>query len=127
MTERVAVVGSREYPYMQEVARFVESLPPGTVVVSGGARGVDFVAEVAARRAGLEVSIHKADWDGLGKRAGFVRNEAIVADCTRLVAFWDEQSKGTAHTIRLARRAGKPTTVVTPTDHRDEEEDDDDE
>lgn len=55
MPERVAIVGSRDYPALGEVTAYVESLPAGTVVVSGGTRGVDQTAEKAARARGLTV------------------------------------------------------------------------
>ncbi len=49
MTGRIAIVGSRGLPRPDLIEAFVASLPAGTVVVSGGARGVDTVAEQAAR------------------------------------------------------------------------------
>lgn len=42
---RVAIIGSRRFPYPIVVVDFVRSLPAGTVVVSGGAPGVDSWAE----------------------------------------------------------------------------------
>lgn len=55
---RVAVVGSRNWPDPHIVVRFVEKLAakyPGSVVVSGGAKGPDSLAERAAEEAGLGV------------------------------------------------------------------------
>ncbi len=54
---------------------------------------------------------HPADWKRLGKRAGFARNQTIVDDCDEVLAWWDGKSRGTAHTIGMARKAGKPVTV----------------
>ncbi len=47
-------------------------------------------------------------------RAAYFRNGLIVDDCSRLVAFWDGQSKGTANSIRLAEKAGKPVEIHRP-------------
>ena len=110
---RVAVVGSRDYPDLDAVRAFVHSLPQGTVVVSGGARGVDRTAADEARLCGLAVDIHMPDWGRDGRRAGLLRNASIVAACDRLVAFWAGASTGTAHTLSLARRAGRPCEVRT--------------
>ena len=107
----VAVVGSRDYPDWKAVREYVESLPEGTTVVSGGARGVDSWAERAALACGLDTRIFPADWDQFGKRAGFMRNEMIVECADLVVAFWDGQSKGTLHSINLAKRLGKPVEV----------------
>lgn len=111
---KIAIVGSRGYADEQEVRAFVRSLNEGDTVVSGGARGVDSWAEDEARKRGLEVKVFPADWDRLGRRAGFVRNADIVAYSEAVVAFWDGSSKGTASTIRLARQAGKSVEVRTP-------------
>lgn len=113
---KVAIVGSREYARMDKVCDFVRSLPAGTTVVSGGARGVDSVAEEIAIRCGLDVVVFRADWNGLGKRAGFARNKTIVEAADRVVAFWDGVSRGTAHTINLARKVGKPVEVIISTE-----------
>lgn len=47
-----------------------------------------------------------------GKAAGFIRNKQIVDACDMVLAFWDGKSKGTEHTIKLARLAKKPTFIV---------------
>jgi len=78
---RIAIVGSRDYPNLEFLRAFIRTLAarnPAITIVSGGARGVDSVAADEARRSGLAVVEYKADWDGLGKRAGFLRNTTIV-------------------------------------------------
>ena len=104
---RVAIVGSRDYPRLEDVARFVALLPDNAVVISGGARGVDTAAEQAARARGLEVVVFPADWNTHGKQAGYLRNKDIVNACDWLAAFHYNASRGTAHSIELARKAGK--------------------
>lgn len=111
---RIAIVGSRGFPQLDEVRKFVKSLPEDTVVVSGGAPGVDRAAELAAKERGLEVLIFLAEWDRLGKRAGFVRNKKIVQAADEVVAFWDGVSPGTRSTLELARAANKPVKIVHP-------------
>lgn len=111
---RIAIVGSRDYPDMGQVRDFVLSLSPDTVVVSGGARGVDTVAERAANEIGLETVIFHADWDTYGKSAGYIRNKELVRYADEVVAFWDGQSKGTRHTVTLAEHVGKPLIIVGP-------------
>lgn len=104
---KVAIVGSREYADLNEVVKYVSSLPPDTIIVTGGAKGVDQAAEAAARSHGLKVIVHLAKWDVYGKSAGHIRNRTIVDDCDRLVAFWDGTSPGTKGGISLASKAGK--------------------
>lgn len=108
---KIAIVGSRDYPNLNRVREFVKALPVGTVVVSGGARGVDYVAATTARIRGLEVIEYLAEWEQYGQRAGYLRNKDIVAAADRVVAFWDGRSRGTQHTIQLATEAGKDVTI----------------
>jgi YspA, cpYpsA-related SLOG family len=109
---KIAIVGSRDYPDLGAVVRFVKGLPPGTVVVSGGARGVDRTAEQAARAAGFEVLIFPADWEKHGRMAGFKRNVQIVNASDEVVAFWDLRSHGTKHTLDFAKSVGKPVKII---------------
>jgi hypothetical protein len=104
---RVAIVGSRGYLDLDSVKSYVASLPPDAVVITGGAKGVDTVAETAARERGLQVVVHLADWALYGKSAGQIRNQVVVDDCDRLVAFWDGTSPGTKGAISLASKANK--------------------
>lgn len=115
MPEKVAIVGSRDYPLLQEVWRYVRRLPIGTVVVSGGARGVDTSAENAAKNSPYYgVETYPADWDRHGEAAGHIRNKQIVNASDRLVAFWDGNSNDTKDSIELAQKAGKPVLVFGP-------------
>ena len=108
---RVAIVGSRDYPDLDAVRAYINTLPARTIVVSGGARGVDRTAANAALARGLKVEEYLAEWDKHGKAAGYLRNRTIVGVADRLVAFWDGASKGTAHSIQLANEKGIPVDV----------------
>lgn len=111
---RVAVIGSRDFPDLDRVDRFVEQLEAGTIVVSGGARGVDYAADQAALRNGLGFEVHKAEWDKEGKIAGKLRNYRIVKRADRVVAFWDGMSTGTSHAVTVAVALGVPVQVILP-------------
>jgi len=108
---RIAVVGSRTYLELWKVVEYVSSLPKNTVVVTGGATGVDRKAVVSAIDNNLEVQSFLPEWDKYGKRAGFERNTLIVNDCDEVVAFWDGKSRGTLDTISKAAQAGKKVTI----------------
>jgi predicted Rossmann fold nucleotide-binding protein DprA/Smf involved in DNA uptake len=104
--ERVAIVGSRDFPNLESVGQYVSDLPRDSVIVSGGARGVDRAAEAVARAKGMATLIFPADWNRHGKAAGYMRNRLIVANADRLVAFQHNNSRGTQHSIDLARERG---------------------
>lgn len=108
---KIAIVGSRDYPRLEEVRQFVREQERTTVIVSGGARGVDTAAVDEARRLRMSYEIYPPDWNRYGRRAGLVRNEEIICAADEVVAFWDGKSSGTAHAMQLARDANKPLTV----------------
>jgi predicted Rossmann fold nucleotide-binding protein DprA/Smf involved in DNA uptake len=108
---RVAIVGSRNYADLESVRAFVKALPPHSIVISGGASGVDCAAVEEATVRGMETVVYLPDWQRFGKAAGPIRNRKIVMCADVVVAFWDGRSLGTAHTIRIAESLGK--TVVT--------------
>lgn len=87
-------------------------------IISGTARGADKLGEQYAKISGYELSKFPVDWDGLGKRAGYVRNAEMAKFAVEddnygvLIAFWDGQSRGTKHMIDLAKRYGLEVHVV---------------
>jgi len=92
--------------------RTLKALCPGDVVVSGGARGPDTWGVQAARAVGHDTDEIPADWDGLGKGAGFARNTTIAERSDGVLAFWDGASRGTRDTMDKAAAMGKPVVVV---------------
>jgi len=95
----------------------VGSLPAGTMVVSGGCRGVDSWAAEAARARGLAVVEHLPDLDGVRNRGEVARrhherNKRIVDDADRVLAFVSADRKGgTENTISHAITTGKPVEI----------------
>lgn len=116
---KVAIVGSRGWEDYDAIWEYVLALPEGTVVISGGAPGVDEAALRYAQVWGFVTANVRPAWkDRNGHyngRAGFSRNKVIVQLADRVVAFWDGRSRGTADTIRWAKKLGKPLEVIRAT------------
>lgn len=85
---------------------------PDVVVISGGAKGVDTLAEQFAKEFHLKNEIHKADWERYGRSAGPRRNEEMVKISQGVIAFWDYQSKGTKTTIDFAKKYSVNCKIV---------------
>ena len=122
---RIIIAGSRDFNDYEllkksaiEIITKKTILPDLTRIVSGGARGADTLGERFANEMGLEISRFIPDWDGLGKRAGYVRNAEMAKFAVEdnndgiLIAFWDGKSRGTKHMIDLAKRYGLEVHVV---------------
>jgi hypothetical protein len=112
------ICGSRDWPAPWFVtSKLIELVPRDWSVLTGGARGVDEHAHREAVRLGYQTKVMSADWERFGKRAGFMRNDAMLNEGPSLVlAFNYERSKGTAHTIRSAYKRGIDTRVFTEAD-----------
>jgi hypothetical protein len=125
---RVAIIGSRAYPRLGDVAEHVNALPVDTIVITGAwfvgssspspfyraTHGVDQAAAEAADRRGLALVLCPTCSKHDPRRAGPIRNITVEAIADRVVAFWDGKSTGTMHTVGLFERAGKPTHVIQP-------------
>lgn len=82
------------------------------IIVSGGARGADKLAEKYAKLRGLKIKVYQANWNKFGKRAGYLRNEEMAKVADACVTFWDGHSSGTKHMIDLAQKYGLKLRVV---------------
>ena len=110
---KLAIVGSRDFDDYDKLKESIPfEAPDISVIISGGAKGADTLGWRFAATMGIPTLIFKPEWDKLGKKAGFIRNQQIVDACDMVLAFWDGKSKGTEHTISLAKKAKKPTFIV---------------
>ncbi len=117
---RLAIVGGREfndYPMLHtEVVNFARSQgvtdSSQMTVLSGRARGADRMGEYFAQQYTVDIEYFPADWDGLGKRAGYVRNQTMSDAATHVIAFWDGKSRGTRHMIEYSQKQGKEVRIV---------------
>lgn len=116
---KIAIVGSRDfnnYDYLENRCnKFIKDIKEDIIIVSGGARGVDSLAQEYAKRKGFPILIYYPKWkDSRGhfdRSAGFKRNVLIVDNSDITLAFWDGESLGTRYTIDLATKKGKKVKV----------------
>lgn len=114
---KVLVCGSRNWPNIGTIHDRLRDLLAERgpfEVIHGGARGADAMAALTAQWCRLPARAFPADWDKHGKRAGILRNLAMLDEGPDLVlAFQRNGSRGTQHTIDEARRRGIPVEVFT--------------
>ena len=117
---KVIVAGGRDfndYKLLKETLdNFQQEYGNITEVVSGTALGVDKLGEQYANENNIPIKRFVPDWQGLGKKAGHVRNRKM-GDYAKehngmLVAFWDKQSRGTKGMIDYATKVGLKSMVV---------------
>ena len=109
---RVAVSGARDWDDKRVVSRELRRLRPGAVV-QGGAPGADSIAAAWAIKRKVAVETFPAEWDKHGRKAGPLRNKAMVDSRPDYwVAFMKPGSRGTSDFVQHAVRAGIPGHVV---------------
>ncbi|WP_257292759.1 DUF2493 domain-containing protein [Endozoicomonas sp. ONNA1] len=106
---RLIVAGSRSFNDYQYLYHTLDKLLCDVIkrdvkitIIHGDARGPDRMGGKYAKDKGYEVEVFPANWDEYGKAAGYRRNKQMATNADALCAFWDGQSKGTAHMIDLA-------------------------
>ena len=106
---KLLIVGSRSITDF-DLSPYV--LDEVDTVISGGATGVDTLAEQYADAHRLSKYIIRPQYRRYGRAAPIKRNEQMVDVSDAVLVIWDGQSKGTQHTIKYAEKANKPLTVV---------------
>jgi hypothetical protein len=111
---KLAIIGSRnfsDYESLKTVIQGIESLNKIDLIISGGAKGADTLAERYAKENSIPIQIFYPEWDKYGKPAGVIRNTRIVNESDMILAIWDGKSIGTKDTIIKARKQGKPVQL----------------
>lgn len=108
---KIAIIGSRNLSLtIDQVYNEVRKFRP-TMIVSGGARGIDTIAKSMAYAHNIQMIEFLPNYKEYGKSAPFVRNRQIVENSDVVVGFWDGQSKGTKYTLDYARKRGKKVII----------------
>jgi hypothetical protein len=106
---KLAIIGSRTITNLN-LDDYLPEKPD--CIVSGGAAGVDTAAWEWALRNHIEIIVHRPDYNRHGKWAALKRNDTIIQEADKIVAFWDGKSTGTRYVIEKARKLHKPVEVI---------------
>lgn len=81
-------------------------------IISGGADGVDSLAEKYADEHRLSKYIIRPRYDLYGRAAPLKRNEQMVDMSDSVLIVWDGRSKGAQYTLKYSQKVNKPLTLV---------------
>ena len=105
----IAIIGSRNYKYALEAMQKID-LSDVTLIISGGARGVDKDAEIFAKLNNIPCQvirpINQSD-----KFSYLLRNVEIITKADKIYALWDGESKGTKFVIDYAKARNKEVII----------------
>jgi hypothetical protein len=115
---KILVCGSRTISDEKRIFEILDeelfkSIPYIEEIVSGGAIGIDRIAEKWADLHCIKIKQFPADWKKYGRSAGIIRNKEMATYADEVLAIWDGESKGTESTIGFARKQNKLWCVYT--------------
>jgi hypothetical protein len=112
---RLAVTGSRHWTDEGAIFRALDDVRPRpTLLIHGGARGADRIAEMWAKSRKIATAcIRPAD---ATVKADYIKRNRIIVDVAEyVIAFLAEgPSHGTKYTIQYAEEQGKLIAVIEP-------------
>lgn len=113
---KIVIAGSRNFNDYDFLENKINELIKNkqidiTEIVSGKAKGADFLGEKYASLNNISIKEFPANWNLYGKKAGFLRNQEMGNYADVLIAFWDGNSKGTKHMIDYMRNLKKQVFV----------------
>lgn len=120
--KRIGIIGSRrrntQKDFEQLEKSFLEIYKDGDEIISGGcASGGDRYAEILAKKYQVTIKIYYAQWDKIGKGAGFARNTYIARDSDILIALVaGDRTGGAEDTLKKAEKMGKKIILLTSND-----------
>lgn len=105
---KLLIVGSRSVGAFDLSPYVAEDVD---MIISGGANGIDRLAEEYADTHRLSKLILRPAYARYGKAAPLKRNEEMVDMADRILVIWDGRFKGTAYTVKYAQKNGEAGTA----------------
>ncbi len=108
---KLLIVGSRSIkdfdlsPYIPQNTEWI---------ISGGAGGVDALAEEYADKKRISKIIMRPQYNLYKRAAPLKRNDEMVKMADSLLVIWDGISNGTKHTIDYAKKLNKDINIIIP-------------
>jgi|SRR5579859_3983656 len=104
---KIIVAGSRDffdYVFLKErLDNALRNITEEIEIVSGMAKGADTLGEQYAKERGYKLKQFPADWNGLGRKAGPLRNQQMAEYANACVVFRKNKSRGSTDMIERAK------------------------
>lgn len=114
---KIVICGSRFWYNTNAIRKYIRTLDhTNDIIITGGARGADLIANTIAKEEGFQTIVFNADWRVYGNAAGPIRNKQMLElNPDIVVAFHNDidNSKGTKNCVTQAKLKGIKTIVIT--------------
>ena len=106
---KLLIVGSRSIKSFD----LAPHIPDGVdTIISGGAEGIDRLAEEYADLHRLSKIILRPRYELYGRAAPLMRNEKMVDAADAVLIVWDGTSRGARYTLEYAKKKNKPFSLI---------------
>lgn len=96
-----------------------EYIPDDTeLIISGGAKGMDSIAEKYADSNNISKLILRPKYKLYGRAAPIKRNEEMVNIADAVLIIWDGRSNGAKYTAEYAKRKNKMLRIISIAENR---------
>lgn len=85
------------------------------LIITGGASGIDTLAEEYADNHSIPKKIIKPQYNIYGRGAPLKRNQEMVNLADKILVIWDGVSKGTDYTVKYAKKQNKNIKIILVT------------
>ncbi len=107
---RAIICGGRHYSDDRwmgaQLLRIAGDVGEFTLIIHGGAKGADLMADAWAKFVNVPTMRFDANWDGDGRAAGPIRNRLMLTEGKPDIVIAFPGGRGTANMISQARKAG---------------------
>jgi len=106
---RVLVCGGRDYRAREQLFQVLDELHAERgieLLIHGGAKGADSLAQDWCARRQVTCQIHRADWTTHGRSAGPIRNKEMLAKGRPDLVVAFPGGRGTASMVAISESAG---------------------
>jgi predicted Rossmann fold nucleotide-binding protein DprA/Smf involved in DNA uptake len=106
---KLLIAGSRsirEYDLSPYIPHEVDT------IISGGAEGIDRLAEAYADEHKLSKYVIRPQYARYGRAAPLKRNQEMVDMADVVLVIWDGESKGSRFTVAYAQKQNKPLLLI---------------
>lgn len=113
---KILICGDRYWNRPEVIKQYLRPLNNnGDVIITGGAFGADWYANLFAKEMGLQTVVVEANWKEFGKAAGPLRNKQMLdLNPDKVVAFHSDikNSKGTKNCVEQAKDRNIPVEII---------------
>lgn len=106
---KLLIIGSRTIDNI-DISPYI---PDGvSLIISGGASGVDTLAEEYADKLKISKLIMRPQYNLYKRGAPLRRNERMIELADEVLVFWDGKSRGTKYSIDFATKNSKTVHII---------------